>query len=356
MTKPEDPDKLVALLKKDHEAPKVIEKRDDGWVVFGDSQTAVDKIGAAGAKLADNEAYKEALDTLPEGALATAWVAGKPVLDALQRESGSTALASFEKLEWIAVAVEARDDGAALEVAVKGISDKVESFESSLVGKVPADSLLFAAFKVLEKQVQDVEKQVGPSGALVEGFLGVKLKDIVDLFVGETSVYARAGTPLPELTLILDGNNAAEKLATLGKLAARAVAAFDARGPTKVSVEGETLNEVRFGPFAVLYGKVGDQLVITDTRNAVRDLRGGGGSSLADSDGFKAAKDAAGMPDENAGFLYVNLKDAIAEISGLAGESIPPDVAANLRPLRTLLAYATVDGDIVDSTLFVEIK
>jgi len=356
MTKPDDPDKLVELLKKGSDAPKVIKKRDDGWVVFSDSQSAVDEIGAAGAKLADNSSYKDALGTLPEKAVATAWVDGKSAVAALEKQSGGTGLGQLEKLEWAALAVEARDDGAALEIAAKGIGVSATSFESSFLKKVPADTLLFAAFKGLDQTIGDIENQVGPSGALVEGFLGVKLQDLVSLFSGEGAIYARSGTPLPEFTLVLDGKNGDAKLVTLGRLAAKAVAAFDASPPTKVTVDGETLNEVRFGPFAVLYGKAGGQIVITDTRNAVRDLRGGTGSSLGGDDTFKAAKDAAGMPDSNAGFVYVNLKDSIEEISGLAGQAIPPDVAANLRPLRTLLAYTTVDGDVLDSTVFLEIK
>jgi hypothetical protein len=356
LTKPDDPDKLVSLLKKGDDAPQVIEKRDDGWVVFGDSQSAVDRIGADGAKLADSSAYKEALGKLPEEALLTAWVDGPPVAAALKKESGGTSAGQLDKLDWAAAALEARDNGAALHVVAKGVGSNLESFESSLVDKVPADTLLFATFKGIDKQLGDVEEQAGSSGALLEGFLGVKLEDLASLFSGETAVYARPGTPLPEITVVLDDTNAAAKLATLDKLAAKAVAAFEARGPSPTTVDGASLQELRFGPFAILYGKAGGKIVVTDTRNAVRDLSGGGGSSLADSDAFENAKEAAGMPDSTVGFFYVNLKDSIAEISGLAGESIPPDVAANLRPLRTVLGYATVDGDVLSATVFLEIQ
>jgi len=164
-----------------------------------------------------------------------------------------------------------------------------------------------------------------------------------------------AGPAAPENPLVLEGAEADAKLGTIAKGPAKAVAAFGGRGPTPTTVDGASLNELRFGPFAVLYGKAEGQIIVTDTRNAVRDLRGGG-SSLADNEAFKAAKDAAGLPDENNGFIYVNLKDSIAEIAGLAGEAIPPDVSSNLRPLRSLIAYSTQDGDLADTTIFVEIK
>jgi hypothetical protein len=333
----------------------VVKKRDDGWVVFSDSQTAVDQIGADGAKLSDDSGYKDALAKLPEASLATAWVDGTAAVNALRQQAGGSDLGTLGKLKWAAAALEARDDGAAIEIVTKGIDTNAEAFESSLLDKVPADTLLFMGFKDLDKSLAGLDKQVGEASALVESFLGVRLTELFALFSGESALYARAGTPLPEITLVLDGTNADAKLATIAKIAAKAVAAFGGRGPTTTNVDGTNLNELRFGPFAVLYGKAEGQIIVTDTRNAVRDLRGGG-SSLADNDAFKAAKDAAGLPDENNGFIYVNLKDSIAEIAGLAGESIPPDVSSNLRPLRSLIAYSTQDGDLADTTIFVEIK
>jgi hypothetical protein len=53
------------------------------------------------------------------------------------------------------------------------------------------------------------------------------------------------------------------------------------------------------------------------------------------------------MPDSNAGFLYVNLKDTIPILENLvtsSGRNIPPAVQQNLEPLRSALFYATIDG------------
>ena len=361
LTKPEDPEKLMELLKKGDDPPQIVKKRDDGWVVFSDSQASVDRIGASGAKLADDSRYKDALGKLPEESLASAWIEGKPLVTAIQKEAQGADLGQASKLEWLAAALEARDDGAAIQAVVKGISANTESFESSLLDKVPSDTLLFTTFKSLDKSLGDIEKQAGPGGALIEGALGVKLRDLADLFSGETALWARAGTPAPEITLALDDTNAEAKLATLGKLARKVIALippsadFQPTGPRPVTIEGASMNELRFGPFAVYYGRANGWIVVTDTRNAIRDLRGAD-NSLADDPLFKETKDAAGMPDENAGFFYINLKDAIAEIAGLAGESIPADVQANLRPLRTLLLYSKVDGDVTGITAFLEIK
>jgi hypothetical protein len=55
----------------------------------------------------------------------------------------------------------------------------------------------------------------------------------------------------------------------------------------------------------------------------------------------------------------VNIHDAVTLVSaylGLEGDKLPPDVAANLEPLQSLVAFTTTDGDVTKSVLFLEIK
>jgi hypothetical protein len=55
----------------------------------------------------------------------------------------------------------------------------------------------------------------------------------------------------------------------------------------------------------------------------------------------------------------VNLKDAIPAVEGLAklsGANVPPDVDANLRPLRTLVLWGTGSGNDGGLTAFLELK
>ena len=359
MTKPDDPDKLVALLQKSDDPPKVIKKRDDGWVVFSDSQAAVDKLGTDGPKLADSDDFKDALDELPDDALASAWVAGKPARDLLQQQAedqaDSASLTYFRKLEWAAAAVEAREDGAAVEIAAKGLSQTATTYKSALLDKVPSDALLFATTNPPGESVDAGVRALGPQAPFLEGVIGIKIPDLANLLKGELTFYARAGTPIPEAALVFE-DDSSRNVATLDKLATKAASSFGGEAPTTTTIDGVQMKELRFGPVGVFYGRVDGRILVTDTRNAIRDLREGAQHSLADDDIFKAAKDAAGMPDENAGFVYANLKDGIPEVEGLANDSIPPDVQANLRPLRTLLAWASVDGDVLKYAIFVEIK
>ena len=65
------------------------------------------------------------------------------------------------------------------------------------------------------------------------------------------------------------------------------------------------------------------------------------------------------MPDQTSGFLYVNLKDSISLVEGLArlgGSTLPAEVVDNLRPPRTFIAWATLGETESSLTAFLEIN
>ncbi len=109
-----------------------------------------------------------------------------------------------------------------------------------------------------------------------------------------------------------------------------------------------TVKQLSFGQFSILYAGFGDGLVVTTSRSGIADLRASGGKLSDDSD-FEQAKDAAGLPDDNAGFLYVNVQEAL-ELGTSYAEfwltlPAPAEVDANARPLRSFLTYSSQDGD-----------
>ena len=103
----------------------------------------------------------------------------------------------------------------------------------------------------------------------------------------------------------------------------------------------------------------GDQVVATTASNPPDALkRAQVGGSLADDVDFKEAKDAAGMPDETGGFLYVDVADALPLLSlaGYAGVDVPRELLENLRPVRSVIAWSEADGTTSAQTLFVHIQ
>jgi hypothetical protein len=98
--------------------------------------------------------------------------------------------------------------------------------------------------------------------------------------------------------------------------------------------------------------------VITSSASGVSGA-GGSGDKLPSSEDFKEAKSAADLPDATNGFVYVDLKNAIPLLegfAGIAGSDIPPAIADNLRPLRSLLTWSAGSGDTRTFDAFLEIK
>ena len=48
--------------------------------------------------------------------------------------------------------------------------------------------------------------------------------------------------------------------------------------------------------------------------------------------------------------------ELIKSYAGLSGEKLPPDVAENLKPLHSFVAYGDRHGDITKGTAFLEVK
>ena len=118
------------------------------------------------------------------------------------------------------------------------------------------------------------------------------------------------------------------------------------------------MKELTLGPVSILYGTVDGKLVVTDDANAVRALAGGGRPTLTDDDPtFKAAQDAAHMPDETNGWLYLNVADGlplVEAIAELANRKLPRAWEENLRHVRSVLVYGTRDGDTQTIVAFVQ--
>lgn len=354
--------------KNEHDFDQLLETGDEplkherigDWTAFSDEQAALDQLKAAQGdnKLADKDSFAEAMDALPSDALAKAYVDGPGVSQALTQALQGQSVGSLgtEKLKWASAALEAQNDGASLKVVANGLGTGGSDFEPSLLDKAPAGALVFATFKGVGSSLR--QAGLGSVNGIIEPFLGVKLDDIAALLEGEGAVWASAGTPFPEVTVVLSGDPQ-RSLATLDTLAGR-IATFASTSPPKpTTIAGVPMKELSLGPVSILYGIVGEKVLLTDSASAVRDFQIGPAKSLADDESFKSAKDAAGMPDSTAGFLYVNVPDAYATISGfakLAGETVPPEVDANVRPLRSFLFWGAHDGAKTELQAFLEIR
>ena len=365
LTKPDDPDKLKALVDKmnaqpDSGHPSVMRKLSDGWYALGDTQSDIDKVLKAsdGTALADDSTYKDALSKLPSDTLATAYVNGPQLAAAIHQElkahpgsfSGSTA--GLDKLDFVAASLSAEDDGVRLHGAVQGqgaSSLGSGDYSSKLLGEAPTDAFAFFSFR----GGQAIGAGLSQTAAPFESALGVSLKRVLELFQNENALWVRPGAVIPEFTAILQPDDTTSGLATLDKLM-RFLA-----GSSGATVTGGAEKTLSFGKqFQLHYGAVDSKLVVTSAPGGIGSV-GSPSENLADSADFKEATGAAGMPSSNGGFLYVDLKNAIPLIEGfasLSGSSLPSSTTENLRPLRSFLTWSAGSGDARTFDAFLEIK
>jgi hypothetical protein len=373
-TRPSDPARLEALL---GESDDPLFWRDiDGWYAVAEVESAIDRVLASGADaLAQNEEFQQAMGAVPGDALARVYVDGPAVAKAFQEGAASSGvnlpdlagLGSIAQLRSVALALVAQDGGVALQGVVRSSSaSELSPAGSELSHVVPADALAFVSLNGLDKglsqlldvvgqQTPDFDQQLGQAEAL----LGISLEqDVLPIFAGEGAVYVRAGLPIPEVTVVLSPEDPQRAEATLEQLIS-AVAAFGVLGDsssgsgssdssegteapvpfaTPITIAGIPAKHVALSDdLSLYYAVVDDRLVVTTAEKGIADLATDV-PRLADDPEFQQATEAAGVPEQTLGLVYVDLKNAIS-LLGLTG-AFDTDTLANLAPLQSLVLHA----------------
>lgn len=352
-TKPDDDARFEELLRtlNEEETEPGVSRVVDGWRIVAGNQGTLDEAQQAheGTSLADDDTFQEAMGELPAEALLKLFVDGA----AASRELGAD-VSSLSDLAWGSVAVTAEDDGVGFEAAGRTTGDPPEVYRATLTDAVPAGVLLAASFRTTGEQLRDLDANESARAALdaFELAVGVSVDELAELLDREAAFYIRTASPIPEVTLLLaDGEGS---LGTLDRLMQQIATSTD----STVRALGDREKELTYDEFAIRYGLFEDTLVVTTAAQGIA-VAGEDGDKLADDSEFADAAEGAGMPDETAGFLYVNIEDAVPALLGLsrvAGEPLGADTDANLRPLKSFLAYATSEGSIIRGKGFLRIE
>ena len=191
-----------------------------------------------------------------------------------------------------------------------------------------------------------------------EEMLGIPLSSLLELFDNEVALYVRPGSPIPEVTLLIEAPNEQEALRRVNTAVlnlTKTVPAQPCHAPTEEA--GVKVQCVGFSEFELRTAAFDGKVVVTIGQGAIAKLRDDG-DKLADDEGFEDARDAAGMPAESVGFMWLDLEDGIPMVLGLAnasGGSIPAEIRENLEPLGSFLAWADSDGRSGTFTAFLQI-
>jgi hypothetical protein len=379
VTKPKDKEKFLAAVKKGNanmqpgDEPLIVGELDD-WLVLSDSQAKIDRFKQQvpkGDSLADDALYKDALAELPDDSLVAVFARGRELLQVIQDTAllptGSLfQLQSGQRPEFIAAALAAQDEGLRFVTASRAegeAANQVETFKSKLLADVPGDAVAFLDFRggqAFDRQLQELQGEAMAKEALeqFERMYGLQLDAITGLFKNEVALYVRAGTPFPEVTLLLEAPNEQEALTTVDSVLKQLIK-VPAQPCEPEQQAGVKVNCVDFSGFSIRYAAFDGKVVVTTGAQSIEEIRSGG-PRLADDDAFKDALEAAGMPDENAGFFWLDFEDGLPLVLGLAEASggngaIPQQVRRNLEPLRSLVAWADRDGRTSSAETFLAI-
>lgn len=360
ITKPREPAKLAELLREADDPPETREV--DGWTLVAETEDVLARFGEEGDRLDGSDWFEDAQSRAEDAALVTLYANG----EALQEVSAPTACEAPEQavqLDFAVGTLRAQDDGVRVLVEAAGDDAAELVGDETLLEHVPARALAYLgapAFDVaglgLGGQLRcALDEADAPDG---ERLLGVSYDDILDLFAGGFAFYAGPGLLIPEVTLLLEPEDEARAVATLDALADRASSLIDAERGTRRIGEVDA-RELRLGPVTILYGS-GDGRVVVTTSPDGFDALDGDGEALQDSERFRDARDAAGFDDDAQVYAYLDLQglvQLIGTVSGFADEGVPPEVSANLEPLRSFVAWGDVsDPDEPELGFFLEIE
>ena len=351
LTQTDDRAALERLLAKTEE-DFVIEELEDGWFAFSDTQASIDTFKTAAAKgtLADDAQFSDAMDELPDEALAKLYVDGTGLADELEAfgqslgQAGSTFVA-------LSAAVVAADDGASVDFWAKTDGGVEPPDVGDLVGDVPSDAIAFVDIGLGQTEAQIREALQGTLGAeealdAFEQQLGVSLEDVTALLRDEVLLYVRPGLLIPEVTLVAKTDDTAQGRETVDALL-KAVAGLTG-GQTRTTRVGDLeATEAALGPVSIYATAYDDRVVVSTSKRGIDDLRDDG-DKLVDEAGYEDVLDAAGVGDDEDVFLWVDMDEAYAlaeRVAQLADEPLPPDVRENLEPLRAVVVSGELGKD-----------
>lgn len=362
LTQPKDQAKLDALLAGD--GPPQVSTEVEGWTVWADTRAVLDRFELArkDGVLSDSDTFKQAMDRLPAEAAAKLYVAGDPVLKALDRSLSQSGAPSgitgdFGTLDSIAAAAVVEQNGLSLSGDVAAnLEDQPETYSPELDSELPAGALLYVSFanldQLLRRALDEVDKAQGnfkEQLGLVEGVTGLSLEgDLLPILAqeGAIAVYpAQAGQKLPDIAVVLRLSDEDKVRSLLDRLATL-VGVSGSTGVTSATIAGAPVKKFEYEGVTVLAGVFDGLLVVTNSESVIEGLRSSG-EKLADDPLYQEAANSAGLPDKVLGLVYANLHDGLPAAFSLAeqsGSTVPLEAKANTEPLQSALVWASSEN------------
>ena len=344
-------------------------------------ESAIDRSAGGADRLADSPEFKDAMKTLPDENILVGYVSPTALQQlgqaakAQQGAAGSAlstkqmdqALASYQAVKGVAYSLDATTGGFRLRSSVRldeaklatlgGLAKQYQSFEPTLLARVPSTAYFAASFQNLGPMLKTAygaileQPTVKTQVAQFETLLGVKLDDLVALTSGEHAIYVGPGLPASG-GLLLKPADAAKGAATL-------------RALTKLlATRGIVVHDTGDGQDATLGTLSGrwrsvDGVVAIGTDATVGDKVK---DPLFESAAVKQLFSDAGLDPtaKTAGAFYLDVPKLLDVATSLQALSSSPATDQqsidNLRHLGGIVAWTARDGDLAVSDVFIGIK
>jgi hypothetical protein len=368
LAQPKDQAKFEALIRKANASEKKASDRAvyesyKGWEVIAPAQATIDRFKQASsseAPLAEQGAFKQAMDRLGGDSVVRAYVNGPFVMKLARTYGGKQIRPYLNKLgtlDWVALRAGATSAGIGLDTIVHGTPGKLfkgapssSAFSPKLLGTVPQDALLYLTFHGSKGMFAGLQQNALFSAPQYRQFAR-PLQQIGSLLEGENAVYVRpGGSSIPEVTLVATPGKSVNGTSILDRLIRR----YTHSVPTVHYVNGSEVHAFATSGVGLYYANVHGKLVVTDHLNGIKGI--GNGKPLARSSDFKDAKDASGLPGKTYGFLYVNISSSVPLVEKLSHSKLPAEIARNVEPLRSAVEYAVSHSHEFQVTFFLRIK
>lgn len=372
LLQPGDPAKLDALLEKDTGGTPTVKEEVDGWTVLADSQASIDRfkeMRSSGGTLSDSGGFADAMEGLPDDALARAYVNTDAIVEAYRVAEPVGGAQAFDQLfpngvPSVGATVSAEEGGLRFQATGK-TTQPTDTFEASLPDELPAGALAYVGFDNLAKGVRESLNSAGEANqqfdqqlGQIELVLGLSLdRDVLPLLEQEGAIAAypaASGSDTPSIQLVMKVDDPEQAVGTIDKLLARA-AQFAPGIPTPqlIDIGGVKAKTVEYEGTTIIYAGFDGKLVITNAADTIEAMQGGG-EKLSDDETYSSARESTDVPGETSGILYVNLNTALDLAQSLTGQS--PQVQENVEPLDSFLLYSTADDDRVTVSGFLAIQ
>jgi hypothetical protein len=359
LLKPADEAKLKALLEKGDDP--TVTRKIDGWTAIAEDDAALDSFESARANgtLEDSAEFEDALEGLPDEALAKLYVDGDAATKTAE-SAGATAPGD-NRLKTFAAALGAESNGLKLDGALTAELEEqfasLEPYEPQLLDAAPENVMAFVSGNGGGKVSDAVRQNPGTFGRLRE-MLGVDIEGIEELFDREFAFWVGQGTPIPEVTFLAEVENEQRALAALDRVAGALGPGVGGQTRT-TEIDGVQAKQLLIDGLPITYAAFDGKVIVTTRTGAIADVRTEG-DSLADDPDFKQAGEDADLPDETFGFLYLDFDQLGALIEGIApftGEDeIPPEVSRNLEPLGALVLHSSGKPEDLKLSAFLSIE